>query len=208
MTTPTEPTPAQKLTEATLRVAVLKIRANVLEGQLKAARVTAQGLYALHRMAGNKQVTPVLPGGIEAGTLSINGGVTEVVWDDPALLALIEESDPANAEDYIPASALTDKRVIDLIREQIPDLVERRVNPARKTELAEVVTETGGILANIANGEMVKVATIHRHDPTGEFTYRPGTKGTAAVLKALKDGTVTEHGEVVPRQDGSAPDAG
>lgn len=180
-----------------VKVAVLRVRHDELTAELGAARVAAEKAYALHRLTGNKSVTPVLPGGIEAGTLSIERGAVDVHFDEDKFRALVDASAPDQVEDYIPASALADKRVFDLIREQLPDVVQQRINPAYRSALKETCEETDGWLANTASGEKVKVASVSRHDPTGKFSYLPGKKGTAAVLAALKAGTVTEHGEIV-----------
>jgi hypothetical protein len=189
---------ADQVAASNVKVAVLRVRHDELTTELAAARAAAERVYALHRLAGNKSVTPVLPGGIEAGTLSIERGPVDVHFDEGKLWGLVKESAPDQIEDYIPASALADKRVFDLIREKLPELVEQRINPAYRAALAEMCEETDGRLANTATGETVKVAEVSRHDPTGKFSYAPGKKGTAAVLAALKAGTVTEHGDVVP----------
>lgn len=183
-----------------VKVAVLRVRHDELTAELGAARVAAEKAYALHRLAGNKTVTPVLPGGIEAGSLSIERGAVDVHFDDEKLWALVRESAPDQVEDYLPASVLADKRVFDLIRKEFPELVEQRINPAYRAALAEMCEETDGRLANTVTGETVKVAEVSRHDPTGKFSYKPGPKGTAAVLAALRAGTVNEHGDIVQQQ--------
>jgi hypothetical protein len=198
---------AGQVAACTVKVAVLRVRHDELTAELGAARVAAEKAYAVHRLAGNKSVTPVLPGGIEAGTLSIERGAVDVHFDEGKLRALVDESAPDEVEDYLPASVLTDKRVLDLIRGKFPELVQQRINPAYRAALAETCEETDGRLANTATGETVKVAEVSRHDPTGKFSYAPGKKGTAAVLAALKDGTVTEHGEIVATLEERAAEA-
>lgn len=198
---------ADQIAAHTLRVAVLRVRSDELATELAAARAAAEKAYALHRLAGNKSVTPVLPGGAEAGTLSIERGPVDVHFDEAKLCALVEESAPDQIEPFLPLSVLSLKRVFDLVAEKFPELVENRINPAYRASLAEMCEETDGKLANTATGETVKVADVSRHDPTGKFSYTPGKKGTAAVLAALKAGTVTEHGEVVPTHEDRIGDA-
>lgn len=201
---------ADQIAAHTLRVAVLRVRSDELGLELAAARAAAEKAYALHRLAGNKSVTPVLPGGLEAGTLSIERGVVVVHFDEVKFRALVDESAPDQVEEYLPPSVLTDKRVFDLIKKEFPELVEQRINPAYRTALAETCEETDGWVASTVSGEKVKVAEVSRHDPTGKFSYVPGKKGTAAVLAALKAGTVTEHGDIVPTLEdriGAAVDA-
>jgi hypothetical protein len=195
---------ADQVAAHTVKVAVLRVRSDELATELAAARAAAEKAYALHRLAGNKSVTPVLPGGIEAGTFSIERGHVDVHFDEPALLALVREAAPDEIESFLPLSVLNLKQVFALVAEKFPDLVETRINALYRAQLAETCEETDGRLANTATGETVKVATVSRHDPTGKFSYLPGKKGTAAVLAALKDGTVTEHGEIVPPPAGDA----
>lgn len=190
--------PQPSLEELTLRVAVLRIRMDQLKGLSNAARSDAERAYAGHRAAGNKQVTPVLPGGIEAGTVSIHAGQLNVVVDEAALLALVEESEPANAEDAVDPAAFADRRVLELVSAVFPEYKVRQVNPERRAELVEAAGETGGTLVNKSSGETVRVAEVWRGAPTGAFAYAPGAAGKAAILAALRDGTVTEDGYVVP----------
>lgn len=189
---------ADEIAAHNVKVAVLRVRHDALTAELGEARVAAEKAYAVHRLAGNKSVTPVLPSGIEAGTLSIERGPVDVHFDEAKLRALVDESAPDQVEDYLPPSVLADKRVFDLIGKELPELVQRRINPAYRAALEETCEETDGWLANTVTAEKVKVAEVSRHDPTGKFSYAPGKKGTAAVLAALKAGTVTEHGEIVP----------
>jgi len=195
---------ADQVAACTIKVAVLRVRHDELTAELGAARVAAEKAYAVHRLAGNKSVTPVLPGGIEAGTLSIERGAVDVHFDEGKLRALVEESAPEQIEPFLPLSVLSLKCVFDLISEKFPDLVETRINPLYRASLAETCEETDGKLANTVTGETVKVAEVSRHEPTGKFSYAPGKKGTAAVLAALRDGTVTEHGEIVPMPEDRA----
>jgi len=193
--------------EHTLRVAVLRVRKDQVTAKYDAARKLAEGAFAPLRLNGLKSFTPVLPGGTEAGSLSVKGGHTDIVFDEGKLLALVQESEPESVEDYIDPAALRDKRVLDLIREQLPELVGQRVNAERRAELAEACAESDGVLVNTVSGERVKVASVFKVDPSGEFAYTPGKAGTAAILAALAAGTVTEDGEIVP-QPAAAPDGG
>ena len=194
--------------ELTLRVAVLRVRKDQVSAAFNAARAEAEKAYAPHRMRGNRTLTPVLPGGIEAGTVSIKAGAVHVAFDEEALFALIAECEPENIEDWVDPAVLADRRVLDLIREHFPEMVAKRVNPGRRPELAQECIDSDGKLLNTASGERVKVAEIMRADPTGEFAYTPGKKGTAAILAALRDGTVTEDGRAVAAPAGPVPGAG
>lgn len=182
------------LEELTLRQAVLRVRKDQVSAQWLAARAEAEHVYATLRRNGTKTLTPVLPGDTEAGTVSIKAGAVHVNWDEPALFELVGETEPRNIEDWVDPAWLRDERVLALLREHLPELVEKRINPARRAELAEACIDADGKLLNTVSGDYVKVADILRADPTGEFAYTPGKKGTRAILQALRDGTVTENG--------------
>jgi len=184
------------LNALTLRVAVLRIRRDQASDTFNAARAEAERAYAEVRRNGTKGLTPVLPDGTEAGTIAIKAGAVHVNWDEPALFKLVAETEPRNIEDWVDPDVLKDPRVMDLLREVFPEFVGKRINPARRAELAQACTDSDGKLLNTVSGEHVKVAEIVRGDPTGEFSYIPGKKGKAAILAALRDGTITEDGRV------------
>jgi hypothetical protein len=194
------------LEQITLKVAVLEVRRKQLGTRIAQARRLAEAVYAERRKAGVKNLAPVLPGGIEAGTVAIKAGTTDVVFYDGAVLEFVRDTDPASVESYVDPSALVDKRVIDLITEHLPEFVSDRVTPAKRAELREQLAEAkNGELLNTATGEVVTVAYVAVNEPTGDFAYTPGKKGMAAVLKALEDGTVTEDGEIAGAAPGTAP---
>lgn len=184
------------LAEHTLRVAVLSVRRSQVMAERDAAAAEAQQDYKRARQAGISQLKPQLPGGVDAGTLSIKKGLTVVTFDEAALLQVVEESTPEHVEEFIDPAALRDKRVLDLIREHLPELAGRRVTSERRSDLAEEVKSTGGKLLSLASGAMVQVATVETLDPTGEFSYTPGKPAAAAILAALKEGTITPDGRI------------
>jgi hypothetical protein len=189
----------------TLKMAVLETRAWELEQRIKEVRMLAEGQYAEHRKAGFSNVKPTLPNGIEAGTVSINAGTTEVVFTEKVLLDWVRQTDPANVEDYVSPDALTDKRLIDLVREHLPELVAKRVNPKRREEIrSDIADRKNGTY--VAEGEVFKVADVYPHDPTGRFSYRPSKKDRQVILAAIADGTVTEDGEVPGGTEDEAPE--
>jgi hypothetical protein len=198
----------EQLNGVALRVAVLKVRMNQLEEQYNAARVQAQKACAVARQASISQVKPRLPSGIEAGRMSINAGQVVIAWDEPVLLAVVEAADPGDIEEYVLPAALRDKRVLDLLREHLPEFTGRRVRKERLDELADEVKTTTGVLLNVATGAKEKVARVDVHDPTGEFSYTPGKPGTAAILAALDAGDVTPDGLVAPARLETAEAAG
>lgn len=194
------------LGELTLRVAVLRIRRDQAADLFAAARAEAQRAYAELRRNGTKTLTPILPDATEAGTVTIKAGAVHVNWDEAAVFALVGECEPRNIEDWVDPACLSDPRVLDLLRKHLPALVVKRINPARRAELAEECIGSDGKLLNTESGDCVKVAEIVRADPTGEFAYIPGKKGKAAILAALRAGAITEDGRVaagfaVPEMD-------
>lgn len=184
------------LQEHTLRVAVLSVRRSLAMTERDTAAAEAQQEYKRARQAGISQLKPRLPGGGDAGTLSIKQGLTVVTFDEAPLLQVVEESTPEHVEEYVDPAALRDKRVLDLLREHLPEFTGRRVTAERRAELAEEVKATGGKLLSLATGAMVQVARVDQQEPTGEFAYTPGKPGTAAILAALKAGTITPDGRI------------
>lgn len=184
------------LQEHVLRVAVLSVRRSQVMGERDAAAAEAQRECKRARQAGISQLRPQIPGGGDAGTLSIKQGLTVVTFDEAALLQVVEESTPEHVEEYVEPAALRDKRVLDLLRDHLPEYTGRRVTATRRGELEEEVKLTRGKLLSLASGAMVQVATVDQQEPTGEFAYTPGKPGTAAILAALKDGTITPDGRI------------
>jgi hypothetical protein len=195
-----------EIEELTLRQAVLRVRRDLISAAWSAARVEAERAYAEPRRNGTKALTPRLPDGTEAGTVAIKAGAVHVNWDEPALFGLVRETEPGNIEDWVDPAWLRDERVLNLLREYLPELVEKRINPARRAELAEACIDSDGKLLNTVSGDYAKVADIVRADPTGEFAYTPGRKGTQAILQALRDGTITEDGRVAAVSAAAAGD--
>lgn len=183
--------------ELTVKVAVLRVRRDQQIAKYEAARKLAQQVYAPLRLKGAKSFTPVLPGGVEAGSLSVKAGHTDVVFYEDKFLALVQETDKASVEDYIDPTALRDKRVLDLLAVYLPEFVKQRVTAERRAELLDECAASDGVLLN-SGRKGVKVAEVFRVDPSGEFAYTPGKAGTAAILAALEAGTVTEDGDIVP----------
>lgn len=184
--------------EWNLKIAVLRILRDRAGARFEEARKQAEALYAGPRLNGVKSYTPVLPGGAEAGTIAVKGGHKDVQFDDDVLLAVMRECEPGNVEAYVKQGALADKRVLDLLRDHLPEFIGERVSAERRAELVEACKESDGVLLNTATRKRVKVASVFPVDPTGEFAYTPGKQGTAAILAALEAGTVTEDGEIAP----------
>jgi hypothetical protein len=191
------------LNDHTLKVAVLRVRADRTAAELAAARQDAERDFATARKAGIRQLTLVLPDGTEAGVLSIYKGPVDVAWDEEKLLQVIDSSTPRDAEDFLVPAALTEDRVVRLVREHFPEFTGRRVKPARLTELEEEVRDTGGKLLDLTTGEMVQVAAVTRREPTGKFAYSPSKKDIAAIQAALDAGVLTAGGTIAGRQDGA-----
>jgi hypothetical protein len=192
------------LQEHTLRVAILSVLRSQAMDAREAAGKEAQAAYKLARQAGISQLRPQIPGGGDAGTLSIKKGLTVVTFKDDALLEVVVQSTPEHVEDFIDPAALRDRKVLELLREHFPQYAGRRVTAARRADLEEEVKATGGQLLNLKTGAMVDVATVEVLPPTGEFAYTPGKPGTAAILAALKAGTITEDGRVAVPEPGKA----
>jgi hypothetical protein len=191
-----------------LRLAVLRVRRDHIGKQYEAARVEAARAYAPVRRAGTTQQTPILPGGIEAGRISIKAGATVVDPDEAELLRFAKAAEPESVEEYLTTAAARDKRVLDLVRDHFPELISERVHPDRRKDLLDDVKNTDGKLTDPDSKEVLTVATVTRLPASGDFSYTPGKEATEAILRALADGTITEDGEVAwqpPAEPGTVP---
>jgi hypothetical protein len=194
------------LNDHTLKVAVLRVRSDRLKADYEAARMAAEAAYKDAAADGTSQLRPRLPDGRTAGRLSIHAGSAEVRFDEPVLLATVEESAPAEAEDYLEPCAVTDSRVLKLVAEHFPGLVGRRVKQSYRADLAAAIEAAGsddGMMINEATGALVKVATVIGREPTGKFSYVPGKQGAAAILALLDAGVLTPSGEIAAARDGA-----
>lgn len=189
-----------------LRVAIAGLRQDDRSAAWKAARTAAEQIFAVARRHGTPQHRVTLGDGTELGLVSIEKGATHYAVNEGELLLLIAMTEPSQLEDYVDPSALTNPRIIEALAEHVPQVVKRRIRPARRAELLAELEDQRGHVLNQKTGELVEVAAVTDHEATGKFSYSPDRKKAAALRAALDAGLITEEGEIVtPRQAAPAP---
>lgn len=173
--------------EAALRVAVLDAIVAEAEAELERTRAEAVGVFhaaitrtGFRASTGALQVDIPLPDGTVIGRLSIKAGAKTKTktTDDIGLYEWIAERNSAELEEFVPASALADPRLLPLLREHCPDLLSSRVREGtRKAYLAEAAKaaegKPKGWLLDPASGEQLHLTTETetQEPPTGAFAF-------------------------------------
>jgi hypothetical protein len=111
------------------RVGIFHIRSANAAQDYKGVQHAAQLAFAPVRQRGRDHQEILLPDGTKAGLISIKTGGVDVVVDEDMLMAVAAGNDPRDLEHYVTARALLDPRVVALMSEHLPDLVECRIRP-------------------------------------------------------------------------------
>jgi hypothetical protein len=227
----------RELSQLALRVAVLGVAEDNAKNAYTAARRAAAPAFAAARADGVKQVALMLPGGVEAGTIAIKAGGTTTDVDEDKMFDLIAPVLPSEVEDYALPGAELDARVVTLLAEHAADLLELRVKPGAlsderlvkilaahapdllgqrltrefRAEMGKHIAKHEGKIPHPDTGDLMPVATITHHPPTGEFSWTGKNKYLDWVREALESGrlVITPSGDVVASIPGEtvAPDA-
>jgi hypothetical protein len=185
------------------RLAVLRAIGDEVAESTKALRADAEAEFGqMRRKQGIKSLSVVLPGGAEVGTVAIKAGETVVRWDGPALVRYVEATAETELVDVVDTSVLADPALIEWILEHRPNAVRTEVRDAYRDRLKKRLTDDGE-LVDEATGELHKVATVERHEPTGAFSYRPHKTHREDVAEAWRRGDLAELGGMfaLPRAD-------
>ena len=178
-----------------LRYALMATRAAEVADQTTAVRRMAEHAFAEARNRGITQQEVLLPDGTKAGLISITRGQTVWTVDEDLLQAIIAGNDPSDFEDVLTANAANDPRVIRLVAEHFPDLIDRRVRLSARALYQKELEENGGKVTDRMIGERVQVGTAEHKPATGAFTYRPVPKARTLLQEAVDAGLLTEDGE-------------
>lgn len=156
-----------------LRVAVLGAVLDTVKAEYTRARSDAMAAFAPIRADGQTQQKALLPDGSEVGLISIKEGATSVTVDEDALEAWVREHVPDGIEPVITPAALADLEVLEMIAACFPGSVTEQVRPSIRAALVKEMTDNDGKVADKSTGEVALLGEVTRHDPTGEFAYRP-----------------------------------
>lgn len=188
---------AEELGQIALSLAVLEDRADQAKARYTEARTAAEQAFAIARRYGTKQVGATLPDGTEFGLISIEKGASIVHADENELLFLAATTMPGELEDYAEPGALSNERVLDLLRQHLPEFVKRRIRRPYRQQLQAEMEERDGWVVNQKTGDLVQVATVTHFDPSGKFAYRKDRKKIPALRDAVAAGQVSETGELL-----------
>ena len=160
-----------------LRYAILSAQAAEMADATTAARRMAEPAFAQARDKGTTQQEILLPDGTKVGLIAIKRGATDWTVDEDLLTSIVAGNDPSDFEDVLKDTAARDPRVIALVAEHFPDLVDRRIKPAMREQYRKDWEQNSGTITDQTIGERVKVATAtHRaakgSSPIG-LTRRP-----------------------------------
>ena len=200
-TTPAAPLPAADvLLRHALKVAIYKARQEEAAGNLSAVRAAAQLVFGPVRRHGTPQQEVRLADGTRIGLISIHNGPETTTVDEDLLFMVAAGNEPADLEEHVKPGALSDPRVLALIKAHLPDYVGCRIKHEAAALYAKEIADNAGKVLDRAGvlgpaGERVRVAEISRGEATGEFTYKPAAKGAQLIREALDAGTLTEDGE-------------
>lgn len=170
------------------RLAVLRAIRDEVAESTAAEREGAEAEFGeMRRKRGIKTLSVTLPGGAEVGTISIKAGETVVKWDGPALVRYVEATAETELVDVVDTSVLADPELIEWILEHRPNKVRTEVRDSYRDKLKKQLTDDGA-LVDESTGELHKVATVERREPTGAFNYRPHASARADVVEAWRRG--------------------
>lgn len=176
-----------------LRLAVGKVRADDAAAEYQQARSDAEEAFAQARtQMGVKQTEVVLPDGTTFGTISIKAGPTELVVNEQALFAWVEEHTPSEIEEVADQSVLSDPDVLAWLKANRPDAVKRKVRGAWWTAKLNEAADNDGHIIYPVTGEATKVADVIRKPPTGAFQLKPTKDGADRLLAALRSGELAD----------------
>jgi hypothetical protein len=169
--------------KAALRVAVLDAIEAASAAELGKSRADAEAAFkaavdstGFRASVGALQLDIPLPDGRVIGHLSVKAGPKTKTVDDIGLHEWVAERNPEGLEEFVVPAALTDPRVLGLLREHCPDLVSSRVREHVKkvyVKEAEKVTEQApkGWLFDPETGERLHLVTETQEQPTGAFAF-------------------------------------
>jgi hypothetical protein len=198
---------AEELGQVALSLAALEDSADQAKAKYTQGRTAAEEVFAIARRYGTPQVEAVLPDGTKLGLISIEKGAKVVQANNDDLLFLVATTQPSEIEDYIVPGALHDERVLEVLRQHLPDVVNRRIRPAYRQQLQTEMDERDGWVVNQKTGDLVQVGTVTHYEPTGKFSYRKDRKKVQALRDAVAAGQISEHGEVLAAPAGGGGDA-
>lgn len=177
------------LADHTLHVATLGAVASYFTERYEEARKEAQEEYRANGIRGAVSIT--LPSGEVVGEAVVKKpGAPSVKATEDDVIDWVAEHLPAEIEEYLDASALTDEELIEYCRKERDDLIKRRVRKVMRDELQKQLVNHDGCLIDVVSGEATKVAEVNPKKADGSFALSADAQGVRArrLLQALLAG--------------------
>jgi len=180
-----------------LRVAIVGAFEDLVEQGTKQVRESAKPVMANTRNSGlSTSVRAKLDDGTDVGVVSITKGGTDTTEHADAIdkLARLPHNKDAAFHNFVEPHVLDDPRVVALIGEHFPELVQERLNPAWRArvlaEAAKARPAGKGNYLDPATGEVHKVSTIKDRPADGRVSYTGSPEASAAIFAALGQGLI------------------
>ena len=172
-----------------LSVAVMRVLLDEVKDEYNRVRAAAEQVYAGARTEGTPQQEALLPGGAKLGLVAIRKPSPQLSnVDGGELIAWVAEQQPSELEPYLITGAASDRRVIDLVAEHMPELVRTRIRPGHVDALHKQMAGNGGHVVGADGVKGPKVADVTVPEPDGKFQYRPTGEARALVMAAWRAG--------------------
>jgi len=179
-----------------VRLLVLDQKARKAKAEYAYACQVAYPVFARLRNADIPQVAPDLGQG-RAALFSLLAGAKTIVVDEDELLLLYAVNSPSDLEEFVDPATLKDDRVIKLLKEHLPELVQVRIKGTVRAQINEQIDKRDGWVPTPGTGELVKIAEVTRHQATGTFQLRSDPRADAMISAAIEAGRITDDGALI-----------
>jgi hypothetical protein len=179
--------------EEALRVAFLDAVSEAAKTAYEQGRADAETAFAAIRAKGQPQ-QEILLGGERLGKVSIHDGGRKVTVDEGKLLEFARQNLTGAVEEYIDPNWVSNRAVIEMVRDCFPGSVCERIRPETYRLLLKQMEENDGVVTIKGTGVTARLGTVEKTDPTGAFTLL-GTdkeKRRAAIIAAWQAGKLPD----------------
>lgn len=174
------------------RVAALRVIGDEVKKAAATTRSQAETAFAAaHRETGMKSLDVSLDDGTSLGSIAIKVGKSTVKVYEPTLFKLVEATAPGEIVEELMPEAGSDPELLAWVRENRPDLVQRKVRDSYRAKVLKGADAKGRALDR-TTGELVKVLESSTGPRTGEFAYTPCEGAAEAVMNAWRRGELAD----------------
>ena len=174
------------------RIAALRFIGDEVKKAASATRSQAETAFAAaHAETGMKSLDVTLNDGTPLGSIAIKAGKATVTVYEPTLFKLVERSAPGEIAEELAPEAVSDPELLAWVRENRPDLVQRRIRDAYRAKVLKSADTKGRVLDR-STGELVKVLESSTGPRSGEFAYTPCEGAAEAIMRAWRGGELAD----------------